>query len=150
MRNFSVVKVVESGFLPYLILHKIGSTAVTWYFLCIVRAIASVDANSPSSLHKKVTFSILYTYFYKTSKQQHQFIYSTHLFNKIFILLQFFIIFSPSPLLSHRPNPKPISLTTSLSHRPNPPLSHSYRPNPSLSHFLINQTIITILHFIIK
>ena len=100
MRNFSVVKVVESGFLPSLILHKIVSTAVTWYFLCIVRAIASVDANSPSSLHKKVTFSILYTYFYKTSKHPHQFIYFTDQFNKISFFYNF-LLFSLPHHFSH-------------------------------------------------
>ena len=31
----------------------------------ILRAIASVDANFPYYLHKKATFSILHTHFYK-------------------------------------------------------------------------------------
>ena len=117
MRNFSVVKVVESGFLPSLILHKIVSTAVTWYFLCIVRAIASVDANSPSSLHKKVTFSILYTYFYKTSKHPHQFIYFTHQFNKISFFYNFLLFSLPhrfsltDPSETHLPHRLSLSLT---------------------------------------
>ena len=38
------------------------------------------------------------------TKQLHQSIYSTHLFNKIFILLQFFIISSLTTHLSHIPN----------------------------------------------
>ena len=38
------------------------------------------------------------------TKHPHQSIYSTHLFNKIFILLQFFIISSLTTHLSHIPN----------------------------------------------
>ena len=37
------------------------------------------------------------------TKYPHQFIYSPHLFNKIFIILQFFIIHSLTAPLSHRP-----------------------------------------------
>ena len=42
-----------------------------------------------------------------------------------------------------------LSQTQSETHLPHR-LSLSHRPNPPLAHFLINQTIITILHFIIK
>ena len=45
---------------------------------------------------KKLTFSILHSYF---TKHSHQFIYSTHLFNKIFISLTLFI-YSQNPLIS--------------------------------------------------
>ena len=49
---------------------------------------------------KKLLF-LFYTLIF--IKHPHQFIYSTHLFNKIFILLQFFIIPSLTTPLSHRP-----------------------------------------------
>ena len=90
---------------------------------------------------KKIYFFFLF-YTPIFTKHLHQFIYSTYLFNKIFILLQFFIILSltASFSLSQTQFETHLPLTASLSHRPNPPLSH----------FLINQTIITILHFIIK
>ena len=71
---------------------------------------------------KKPTFSILQekTYFFYFTypllqKHSHQFIYSTHLFNKIFILFTFFIIFFPllsgtnSPPRLLRPHPHPAS-----------------------------------------
>ena len=45
---------------------------------------------------KKLTFSILHSYF---TKHSHQFIYSTHLFNKIFISLTL-LIYSQNPLIS--------------------------------------------------
>ena len=81
-------------------------------------------------LHKKLlylsqsihqTFLLFYTksYFFLFytpifTKHPHQFIYSTHLFNKIFILLQFFII---------------LSLTASLSQTQSASLSFSHQPN---------------------
>ena len=52
-------------------------------------------------------------------KYPHQFIYSKHLFNKIFILLHFFII--SFALLS-----RTLSLTASLSHRPNTTQNHQH------------------------
>ena len=64
---------------------------------------------------KKLPF-LFYTSIF--TKHSHQFIYSTHLFNKIFILLQFFIILSLTTSLSHRPNSKPIQSPIS----PSPPL----------------------------
>ena len=45
---------------------------------------------------KKTTFFLFYTLNF--TKHSHQFIYSTHLFNKIFILFTFFYYFPPSPL----------------------------------------------------
>ena len=47
---------------------------------------------------KNVFFFILHIYF---TKYSHQSIYSTHLFNKIFILLQFFYYFPTHYFLSH-------------------------------------------------
>ena len=44
----------------------------------------------------KPTFSILYIYFFK--KNSYQFIYSTHLFKKIFILLHFLLFSHSWPL----------------------------------------------------
>ena len=59
----------------------------------------------------------LFFLFYTSTfiKYLRQFIYSTHLFNKIFIILQFFIIYSLTVPLSHRPiatiirNQKPLN-----------------------------------------
>ena len=62
---------------------------------------------------KKPTFSIYTSTF---TKYSYQFIYSTHLFNKIFIILQFFIIYS---------------LTASLSHRPTVPSLPTITPHPT-------------------
>ena len=58
--------------------------------LVYIRASTSMGANFPSIMHKKPTF-LFYTSNF--TKHPHQSIYSTHLFNKIFILLPFFIIF---------------------------------------------------------
>ena len=60
-----------------------------------------MDANFSSILHKKTIF-LFYTPIF--TKHPHQFIYSTHLFNKIFIILQFFIISSHTTPLSHKLN----------------------------------------------
>ena len=92
-----------------------------------------MDANFPSILHKKNYFFLFYTPIF--TKHSRQFIYSTHLFNKIFILLQFFIILSLIASLSHRPNPKPIqspispSLLLSLTNPILVSLSLSHQPN---------------------
>ena len=67
---------------------------------------------------KNQLFFILYIHFYNL----YQFIYSTHLFNKIFILLLFFIIFFTS-----------LSLTVYLSLIDQPP-SPSNQPPPSSTH----------------
>ena len=48
--------------------------------------------------------NLLFLFYTSTfTKHPHQFIYSPHLFNKIFIILQFFIIHSLTAPLSHRP-----------------------------------------------
>ena len=63
-------------------------------------------------LHKNFLFLFYTSTFIKYPRQ---FIYSTHLFNKIFIILQFFIIYSLTVPLSHRPiatiirNQKPLN-----------------------------------------
>ena len=49
------------------------------------------------------------------TKHQHQFIYYTHLFNKIFIILQFFIILSLTASLSQTQSETNLSLTAFLS-----------------------------------
>ena len=80
---------------------------------------------------KKPTFFILHIHFYKTStftKHQHQFIYSTHLFNKIFIILLIFIIHSLTVPLSHRPT------TTITTQPPSPPLSETKEKSDQPTH----------------
>ena len=69
--------------------------------------------------HLKTTFSILQLIF---TKHSHQFIYSTHFFNKIFIFSHYH--------LSHKPN------TTHSHHHPTtqpPPSSHTITQPPSHS-----------------
>ena len=66
---------------------------------------------------KKLLF-LFYTPIF--TKHPHQSIYSKHLFNKIFILLQFFIISSLTTPLSYRPNttndhPYPATIITHLT-----------------------------------
>ena len=80
-----------------------------------VRAITSVGVNFPSILHKKSYF------FYFT----HSFLQNTHISLSILHIYSIkysffynFLLFSPLPLFSHKPNPKgpkPISLKTTLS-----------------------------------
>ena len=60
-----------------------------------------MDATFSSILHEKTYFFLFYIFIF--TKHPHQFIYSTHLFNKIFIFLQFFIIPSLTAPLSYRP-----------------------------------------------
>ena len=81
-----------------------------------LRATASVNAKFLSILHtKKTTLSILHTHFYKTPTSIYLFY---NLFNKIFILLQFFYYFlTHYPSLSqtqHYPtiNPHPTTIIT--------------------------------------
>ena len=95
--------------------------------------VLKASANFLSILHKKLLF-LLYTLIF--TKYSHQFIYSTHLFNKIFILLQFFIIPSLTASLSftypiqnpfnHLSPSPPLSLTNliRLSYQPN----NNYNP----------------------
>ena len=66
------------------------------YMFPSLRATTSVHANFLSILQEKTYFFLFYTFTF--TKHSHQFIYSTHLFNKIFILFTFFII--SFPLLS--------------------------------------------------
>ena len=57
--------------------------------------------------------NLLFLFYTSTfTEQPHQFIYFTHLFNKIFIILQFFIIHSLIAPLSHRPT---ATITTIIS-----------------------------------
>ena len=62
-------------------------------------------------------FFLFYTPIF--TKQTHQFIYFTHLFNKILIILQFFIILFLTTPLSHRP------ITTN---DPSTPSHHHHHP----------------------
>ena len=77
---------------------------------------------------------IFYLFYTSTfTKHPHQFIYSTHLFNKLFIILQFFIIYSLTASLSHRttvpslptitPHPTTIITTQPASSRKTNPLN---------------------------
>ena len=68
----------------------------------------------------KPTF-LFYTLIF--TKHPHQFIYSTHLYNKIFILLQFFIIFFASLSLTA------ISLSQTQQNPKSPTLGHHQQPN---------------------
>ena len=80
-----------------------------------LRASTSVGANFPSIQHKKNLLFLFYTSNF--TKHPHQFICSTHLFNKIFIFLQFFIILSLTAPLSQTQQYQR-SLHTSLHHHP--------------------------------
>ena len=60
-----------------------------------------MDANFLSNFIRKNLLFLFYTRIF--TKHLFQFIYSTHLFNKIFIILQFFIIHFLTAPLSHRP-----------------------------------------------
>ena len=85
-----------------------------------IRAIALVGVKFLSILPKKKKKNLLFLFYTPTfTKHSCQFIYSKHLFNKIFILLHFFII--SFTLLS-----KTLSLTA--------PLSLSLRPNTTQNH----------------
>ena len=61
----------------------------------------------------KKLFFLFYTPIF--IKHTHQFIYYTYLFNKIFIILQFFIILSLTAFLSQTQSETHLSLTASLS-----------------------------------
>ena len=64
------------------------------------------------------------------TKHLHQFIYSTHLFNKIFIILLIFIIHSLTVPLSHRPT---ATITTIITTQPpSPHIPRSAPINPDL------------------
>ena len=78
--------------------------------------------------HKKLLF-LFYTHIF--IKHLHQSIYSTHLFNKIFILLQFFIISSLTTPLSNRPNTTNDHSTPSHHHHP-PNHHHQGKPTHSI------------------
>ena len=86
-------------------------------------------SNHISSFKFSVYFTrknLLFLFYTSTfTKHSHQFIYSTHLFNKIFILLHFFIIFLLMASLS---------LTASLSFSPRPNHRHHHpatiKPKP--------------------
>ena len=89
-------------------------------------------------MHKKKLFFLFYTLIF--TKHSHQFIYSTHLFDKIFILLQFFIILSLTGFLSqtqskrtetHLPQNNSLSLSLSLSLSHTDPNHHHTNPYSS-------------------
>ena len=108
-----------------------------------MRASTSVDATFSSILHEKTYFFLFYIFIF--TKHPHQFIYSTHLFNKIFIFLQFFIIPSLTAPLSYRPtvhhyqrslHTQPPSSPPNQYHQGNQPTqseTHSI-PNPFITH----------------
>ena len=89
----------------------------------MLRAITLVDANLPSILHKKSYFFFFFFFFNFT----HSFLQNTcislsilHIYSIKYSFFYHFLLFSLSPLFSHRPNlkapkPKPISLRTTLS-----------------------------------
>ena len=76
----------------------------------VLRAFTSVLLNFLSILHEKNLLFLFYTSTF--TKHPHQFIYSTHLFNKIFIILLIFIIHSLTVPLSHRPT---ATITTTIT-----------------------------------
>ena len=72
-----------------------------------------MDANFPSILHLKKKKNLLFLFHTSNfTKHPHQSIYSTYLFNKIFIILPFFIIFFIASLSLS--NPTTIIITTSI------------------------------------
>ena len=123
--------------------------------------VLKASANFLSILHKKLLF-LLYTLIF--TKYSHQFIYSTHLFNKIFILLQFFIIPSLTASLSftypiqnpfnHLSPSPPLSLTNliRLSYQPNnnynPPFHNKITTkHPNNISFSLSQIFTQTKHF---
>ena len=69
--------------------------------------------------------SLLFLFYKSTfTKHLHQFIYSTHLFNKIFIILLIFIIHSLTVPLSHRPT---ATITTIIRNQRKIRSTHTYR-----------------------
>ena len=108
----------------------------------LVRATTSIRANFLSILQEKTYFFLFYTSTF--TKDPHQFIYSTHLFNKIFILFTFFIIsfpleqthklvFSvkPHPHTTNHPSTKSFNKIRRATPTPSQPPSSpsSYKPN---------------------
>ena len=87
-------------------------------------AFTSILLNFLSILHEKNLLFLVYTSTF--TKHLHQFIYSTHLFNKIFIILLIFIIHSLTVPLSHRPT------TTITTQPPSPHIPRSAPINPDL------------------
>ena len=70
------------------------------------------------------------------TKHPHQFIYSTHLFNKIFIILLIFIIHSLTVLLSHRLT---ATITTTITTQPpSPPSLETNEKSDQSTHTQIN------------
>ena len=83
---------------------------------------------------KKPTFSILHIHFYKTPTLVY--LFYIYLFNKIFIILQFFIIHSLTTPLSHRPTVHYYQRSLHTQ-PPSPPLSppnqrHQEKPTHSI------------------
>ena len=83
-----------------------------------------MHVNFPSILHEFFFIFLFYTSIF--SKHPHQSIYSTHLFNKIFILLQY-LLFSHSLPLSLSQTQPPSSSSSSLDH--STPSHHHHPPN---------------------
>ena len=107
-RNQAIQGINQSSLKPH---KKAGLVRVLRYFpwsTWSLRAITSVRANFLSILQEKPYFFLFYTSTFTI--HPHQFIYSTHLFNKIFLLFTFLLFPSLSSLEpSHRPNTNPKS-----------------------------------------
>ena len=73
---------------------------------------------------RKNLLFLFYTFTF--TKHPHQFIYSTHLFNKIFILFTFFYYFLPSPPLWN-----PLTDPTQTQNHPHPPTHQPTHPQSS-------------------
>ena len=104
---------------------------------------------------KKSYFFLLYTLIF--TKHQRQFII-LHIYLIKYSFFYNFLLFSPSPLFSHKPNPKgskPISFRTtlslSLSHRPKrPPHKPSnFSFDEALVHHVIHHVVHHVVHHVI-
>ena len=115
--------------IPFQFLQSFHSVLTLVYFT-VRRAFTSVLLNFLSILHEKIYFFLFYTSTF--TKHPHQFIYSTHLFNKIFIILLIFIIHSLTVPLSHRPT---ATITTTITTQPpSPPSSKTKKKSDQLTH----------------
>ena len=97
-----------------------------------IRVTTSVRLNFLSILQEKAYFFLFYTSTF--TKHPHQFIYSTHLFNKIFILLHFLLFSHSWPLSLSLSNPTTIIITQPPSSQ-NPDLS-----DPSFVIFFVSHS----------
>ena len=110
----------------------------------LVRATTSIRANFLFILQEKTYFFLFYTSTF--TKHPHQFIYFTHLFNKIFILSTFFIISFPfisetnsqTRLLRRAtptPSQPPFNKIRRATHTPTPIIQQNHQ-HPASHHFL--------------